>query len=159
MEQPSSCYACDLSAGAARLLGGLIVETTAWRVEHCQGPLGVGTLIVKPKRHCLHVWDLTREETTELGPLLVEATEVVRSLTKPDQVYICLWSHAGWQAGHIHFVLQPVWISQQALSAYPGPALQYEMFKVNEPLNAAAVEAYCEDARAAFARLKTHEQS
>jgi len=159
MEQPSSCYACDLSTGAVRLLGGLIVETTAWRVEHCQGPLGVGTLIVKPKRHCLHVWDLTREETTELGPLLVEATEVVRHLTKPDQVYVCLWSHAGWQAGHIHFVLQPAWNSQQAMFAHPGPALQYEMFKVNEPLNAAAVEAFCEEARATFVRLKTHEQS
>ena len=67
---PKDCYACELSAGSKRLIGGLVSETRYWRVEHCQGPLGVGTLIVKPKRHCLHVWALTREESAELGPLL-----------------------------------------------------------------------------------------
>lgn len=32
--------------------------------------LGVGTLIVKPKRHVLHVADLDTDEAEELGPLL-----------------------------------------------------------------------------------------
>lgn len=27
-----------------------IHETTHWLVEHCVGPLGLGTLIVKPRR-------------------------------------------------------------------------------------------------------------
>ena len=37
-------------------------------VEHCIGPLGVGTLIVKPKRHVVHVADLTEPEVAEMGP-------------------------------------------------------------------------------------------
>jgi diadenosine tetraphosphate (Ap4A) HIT family hydrolase len=53
------CLACDLSGGVARLPGGLFFETGAWRVEHRVGPLGVGTLVVKPKRHVLHMADLT----------------------------------------------------------------------------------------------------
>jgi diadenosine tetraphosphate (Ap4A) HIT family hydrolase len=42
------------------------------------GPLGVGTLIVKPLRHCVHVWDLTAEETLELGPLLALVAGAIR---------------------------------------------------------------------------------
>jgi hypothetical protein len=51
----SPCIACDLSAGRAPLPGGLIHRTQHWLVEHCIGPLGIGTLIVKPERHVEHV--------------------------------------------------------------------------------------------------------
>ena len=151
--EPASCYACALSAGSEALTGGLIGETRSWRVEHCQGPLGIGTLIVKPKRHCQHVWDLTREESMELGPLLEVTTRLVRNLRHPDQVYVCLWSHAGWHPVHIHFVIQPAWNSQKEMYGHPGPTLQHEMFEANEPLNADAVAAFCEEARKEFARL------
>jgi hypothetical protein len=39
----TGCLACDAVAP-----GGRILETGGWIVEHCIGPLGVGTLIVKP---------------------------------------------------------------------------------------------------------------
>jgi hypothetical protein len=42
------CLACDLAEGRLPLPGGRIHETTHWLVEHCVGPLAVGTLIVKP---------------------------------------------------------------------------------------------------------------
>jgi hypothetical protein len=64
------CISCDLLAGRRPCPGGLIDETERWAVNHCVGPLGVGTLIVAPKRHVLHVWDLDAEEAAELGPLL-----------------------------------------------------------------------------------------
>ena len=48
----------------------MIDQTDLWAVQHCVGPLGVGTLIVKPKRHVVHVWDLDEDEAAELGPLL-----------------------------------------------------------------------------------------
>jgi hypothetical protein len=60
------CLACDLYDGP----GGVIHETPHWVVEHCVGPLGPGTLVVKPKRHVVHVADLSSEEADELGPLL-----------------------------------------------------------------------------------------
>jgi diadenosine tetraphosphate (Ap4A) HIT family hydrolase len=150
---PTSCYACNLIEETERLIGGVIGETRHWRVEHCQGPLGIGTLIVKPKRHCLHVWDLTRDETAELGPLLETATRLVRNLKNPDQVYVCLWSHADWQPVHIHFVLQPAWNAQRERYDHPGPTLQHAMFEANEPLDEGDVQAFCDAARKEFARL------
>ncbi len=42
------CFVCDLSHGRVHLPGGSIHRTDHWVVEHCAGPLGVGTLIVKP---------------------------------------------------------------------------------------------------------------
>jgi len=40
------CLACDLAAGRQPLPGGVIHQTESWLVEHCVGPLGLGTLIV-----------------------------------------------------------------------------------------------------------------
>lgn len=145
------CLACDLSRGRAELPGGRIHTTGRWVVEHCVGPLGVGTLIVKPLRHCLHVWDLTDDEASELGPLLRRAAGVVRSLLTPDQVYVCLWSHAGWTPGHIHFVVQPSWDHLREHHARPGPFLQVDMFNARELPPREEVEAFAARAKELFA--------
>ncbi len=121
------CLACDLMSGKVELPGGRIYETSYWAVEHCVGPLGVGCLIVKPKRHCIHFWELKAEETTELGPLLQRVAGTIKAILNPDQVYICLWSHAGWQPGHLHFVLQPSWNHLQQNHRRPGPFMQVDM--------------------------------
>jgi ATP adenylyltransferase len=49
------CLACDLYGGRVDLPGGVIHDSSRWVVEHTVGPLGVGTLIVKPRRHVVHV--------------------------------------------------------------------------------------------------------
>jgi diadenosine tetraphosphate (Ap4A) HIT family hydrolase len=113
-----------------------VYATDAWVVEHCIGPLGVGTLLVKPFRHCTSVADLTAPEAEELGPLL-----------QADQVYVCLWSHAGWSPGHVHFLVQPAWRHQAASFTAPGPTLQSEMFFANRPPDPEEVAAFCEQAR------------
>lgn len=46
---------------------GLIHERVCWRIEHCVGALGVGTLVVKPRRHVVHQAELTVEEAAEPG--------------------------------------------------------------------------------------------
>ncbi|HLG07240.1 MAG TPA: hypothetical protein VI409_01055 [Gaiellaceae bacterium] len=140
-----SCLACDLASGRVGLPGGRIHETTHWLVEHCVGPLGVGTLVVKPKRHVVHVWELTSGEAAELGPLLQKASAAVAELTEPEQIYVCLWSHG---PGHIHFVIQPVTPLQMAeLDAF-GPRLQVAMFDRNELPPSDAVEAVAVQLRA-----------
>ena len=113
----------------------------------CTGPLGVGTLIVKPFRHCLHMGDLTPAETQELGPLLQRVSQVVQALTQADQVYVCLWSHAGWRPAHIHFVVQPAWNSWRALYARPGPGVQTAMFQAGNVPSVSEVEAFCHQVR------------
>jgi diadenosine tetraphosphate (Ap4A) HIT family hydrolase len=62
------CLACRLASGEEPLLGGTVLAARGWRVEHCIGPLGVGTLIVKPARHLLRLAELDDEEAAELGP-------------------------------------------------------------------------------------------
>jgi diadenosine tetraphosphate (Ap4A) HIT family hydrolase len=123
------CLACDLAEGRIALPGGVIYATPTWLVEHCVGPLGLGTLVVKPKRHVVHVADLSDEETAELGPLLRSAARHVSELTSPDQVYVTLWSHAGAKPGHVHWVVQPVTRAHVDEYGLHGPSLQAAMFE------------------------------
>jgi LmbE family N-acetylglucosaminyl deacetylase/diadenosine tetraphosphate (Ap4A) HIT family hydrolase len=126
------CLACDLAAGREPLPGGLIHETGGWLIEHCTGPLGVGTLIIKPRRHAQRFADLTPEEYEAFGRTVWLATAALRELLAPDQTYVCQWAHAGWKPGHIHFVVQPARNSDREKHALPGPFLQAEMFAANE---------------------------
>jgi diadenosine tetraphosphate (Ap4A) HIT family hydrolase len=144
------CLACDLASGRAPLPGGAIYETEEWRVEHCVGPLGVGTLVVKPRRHVLRVSELTDVESRELGPLLRRSAAVIDDLLAPEQVYVCLWSYAGGAPGHIHYVVQP--ITREAIERHGahGPRLQAAMFQTDAPPAVDLVEAFAAQARAAF---------
>ena len=121
------CFACALSQGRLPLPGGLIFRTDRWLVEHCVGSLGLGTLVVKPERHVTMVAALDDGEVRELGPLLRQASSVARRLVGADQVYNCLWSHAGGVPVHVHYVIQPVTRAQMADYGSLGPALQAEM--------------------------------
>ena len=144
------CFACDLAAGRRELPGGVIYETPLFLVEHCVGPLGVGTLLVKPRRHVTRVAELTEDESVELGRLLRRAAQVVDELVRPEQVYTCQWSHAGRSPVHIHWVVQPAITSDiDGLGAY-GPGLQMAMFERGEEPEPAAVDAFAERARAVF---------
>ena len=120
-------------------------------VEHCVGPLGVGTLVVKPVRHVTGVDDLSDDEAAELGPLLRRASRVARELTAAEQVYNCLWSHAGRRPGHLHYVVQPVGEQQVARHDAVGPELQTAMFTLDEPPDPEAVERFAGSARELFA--------
>jgi diadenosine tetraphosphate (Ap4A) HIT family hydrolase len=144
------CFACDLAEGRVPLPGGSIHATDHWLVEHCVGPLGVGTLIVKPRRHVVHVSELGEEEASELGPLLRKTASVVTELMQPDQVYVCLWSHRGGVPVHIHFVVQPV-TSGQRNRLGGGAYLQAAMFEENEMPPVDEVDRFAERARVAFA--------
>ena len=143
----SNCYACDLTNGQIDLPGGTIHQTRYWVAEHCTGPLGVGTVIVKPLRHCEHMWELTPDESAELGPLLQEMSDMIRRLLTPDQIYVCLWSHGSWRLHHLHFVVQPVWQYLSERFDKPGPYLQTAMFDSREALDRSAVDAFCDRAR------------
>jgi diadenosine tetraphosphate (Ap4A) HIT family hydrolase len=145
------CLACDLAAGRQPLPGGAIHRTTYWLVEHCVGPLGLGTLVVKPIRHVTAVADLTDEEARELGPLLQQASQVAGALVQADQIYNCLWSHAGGEPVHIHYVVQPVTRAQMDSHGVHGPALQMAMFAAGVLPAADEVERVAEKARQAFA--------
>src|SRR5436190_1472537 len=145
------CLACEIVSGRLPVPGGELHQTDSWIVDHSIGPLGVGTLIVKPKRHVVHVADLSDDEAAELGPLLRDAARVSTALTDPEQVYVSLWSHAGGVPGHIHFVVQPVTRPIMDLLGSRGPKLQADMFRANVTPDADDVERISARARELFA--------
>ena len=142
--------ACDLAAGRIDLPGGQIAASPHWVVEHCVGPLGVGSLIVKPARHVVSVGELNADEADELGSVLRRAAAVVDALVEPEQVYVGLWSHAGRQRVHIHFVVQPATTEAIARIGSHGPALPAGQFDLDERPPRAEVEVFCEEARKIF---------
>jgi diadenosine tetraphosphate (Ap4A) HIT family hydrolase len=146
------CLACDLAEGRVPLPGGVIDETGCWLVEHTVGPLTLGTLILKPKRHVTRVPELTDAEAEELGPLLRRAAAVVDELIRPEQVYTCLWSHAGGTPVHVHYVVQPATRELMDRFGDYGPHLQVAMFEAAEFPAVQEIEAFAERARAAFRR-------
>jgi diadenosine tetraphosphate (Ap4A) HIT family hydrolase len=145
------CIACDLAEGRVPLPGGVIHETPHWLVEHCVGPLGVGTLIVKPKRHVVRVSELTRDEADELGGVLRAAAAAVDALSHPEQTYVTLWSHSDAVPGHIHWVVQPVTRDLMTRYGLHGPKLQVAMFAAEPTPVTAEVEVVAERLRAWFA--------
>lgn len=149
------CLACDLASGRAALPGGTIAKDSGWLVEHCVGPLGVGTLVVKPERHVIHVADLTGEEASVMGRVLHEAAQVITEILEPDQVYISLWSHADRRPGHIHYVVQPVDQAAMARHGSHGPRLQALMFENDQPPDPAAVEEFALRARQRWNRVSS----
>ena len=144
------CLACDLYEGRGDLPGGVIYETGRWVVEHTVGTLGVGTLIVKPRRHVVHVSELDDDEARELGPVLQRAAAVVGELTEPDQIYVCLWSHHGGRPVHIHFVVQPVTRALMDDVGEVGPYLQATLFDRGVYPVRDEVESFAERARLAW---------
>ena len=68
-----------------------------------------------------------------------------------DQVYNCLWSHAGGSPVHIHYVVQPVTMDQMAEFGCYGPNLQTAMFSTGQLPAPDLVEAISERARTEFA--------
>ena len=145
-----TCRRGDSSSPEARSY-----ETERWRVEHTVGPLGVGTLIVKPKRHVVHVADLTEEEAVELGPLLRRTAALVTQLIEPEQVYVTLWSHADAVPGHIHWVVQPVTRAEMEEFDDYGPTLQVKMFQQARVPDPSAVERFAHDAARVLADDRT----
>lgn len=147
------CLACDLADGRTPLPGGTIARESGWLVEHCIGPLGLGTLVVKPERHVVHLGDLDSDEAAALGPLLHRVARVVTQLTDPDQVYVSLWSHAERRPGHVHFVVQP--IDQQAMESHDahGPKLQAAMFESDDPPIHSSIEEFSARARELWSQI------
>jgi diadenosine tetraphosphate (Ap4A) HIT family hydrolase len=148
------CLACDLSAGRRDLPGGLIHDAERWRVEHCVGPLGVGTLLVKPTRHVTRVAELTTDEAQAQGPLLRRCAAVLDRLLKPEQTYICLWSHAGGEPGHIHYIVEPITRKLMDDFGVHGPRLQVEQFGRGITPPEAEVVAFANEARRVFADVR-----
>jgi ATP adenylyltransferase len=123
-------------------------------VNHVVGSMNLGTLIVGPREHIVAVADLDDAAVIELGPVLRDTARVVEALCRPEQTYVCLWSHGPDARKHLHIAVQPV---TTALVARYGGArseqLQARMLASGDEPAVADVERFCDKARELFRTL------
>ena len=74
----------------------------------------------------------------------------LKSLVGAEQIYNCLWSHAGGVPVHIHYVVQPVTAQQMVEFEAHGPALQLAMVSRGDMPRESEVQRIADEARQAF---------
>ena len=99
------CSACAEVAGDVSAPGGAIVDDGLWYVSHHTGPYtDPGELIVKTRRHCESLAELTREEAAALGPLLRAAVGALERAVVSERIYAVSFNE---RIRHVHFLLLP----------------------------------------------------
>jgi ATP adenylyltransferase len=154
MRDVAGCLSCDIAAGRYAVSGGILHRTARWIVNHSVGRLNLGTLVVAPRDHVVAVAELDDIAVVELGPLLRDAAGVVEEICRPEQTYVCVWSHGRIERRHLHILVQPV--TTELVAQYGGlrsEKLQAQLMTTGEPPGVADVERFCDAARQRFAVL------
>ncbi|MGI9041512.1 MAG: HIT family protein [Gemmatimonadales bacterium] len=101
----SDCTLCAEVAGRITAPGGTIFDDGLWHVSHHTGPqTEPGELIVKVRRHCESLAELTATEAATLGPILRAAVTAIERVVRPERVYTASY---GERLRHVHFFLLP----------------------------------------------------
>ncbi|MEJ2208043.1 MAG: HIT family protein [Anaerolineae bacterium] len=99
------CLSCELLAGRRPVPGGTIWEDDFWRLESAVSPVvWSGFLILKLKRHCEHLAELTPAEAAALGPAIRASCAALARVLAPAKIYVASF---GDGVRHIHFWLLP----------------------------------------------------
>ena len=99
------CLSCDIVTGKQVEPGGVIYENTYWHVGSAVGPtIWRGFLVIKLKRHCEHLAELTPEEAAGLGPVMRTTCLALTKVLRPAKVYVCSF---GEGIKHVHFWVLP----------------------------------------------------
>jgi len=100
-----SCPMCDEVRGRVIPPGGVIFDAGHWIVAHHPGGFtDPGELIVKARRHCESMAELTAAEAAALGPVLQAAVAAIERVVRPPRVYVASY---GERVRHLHFLLLP----------------------------------------------------
>jgi len=100
------CSACAEVAGELTAPGGVIFDDGLWYVSHHTGAYtDPGELIVKTRRHCESLGDLTPAEADSLGRILRSAVGALeRVITDAERIYAVSFNE---RVRHVHFLLLP----------------------------------------------------
>jgi diadenosine tetraphosphate (Ap4A) HIT family hydrolase len=99
------CMSCDILAGKLTTPGGVIYENEHWHVDSVVGPVyWRGFLIIKLKRHCENLAELTPQEADTLGPVVQATCSALAEVLRPAKVYLCSF---GDGIKHVHFWVLP----------------------------------------------------
>jgi diadenosine tetraphosphate (Ap4A) HIT family hydrolase len=102
----SLCSACAEVAGDVAAPGGVIFDDGLWYVSHHTGAYtDAGELILKTRRHCESLGDLTPAEAESLGPILRSAVGALeRVIVDAERIYAVSFNE---RVRHVHFLLLP----------------------------------------------------
>ena len=99
------CSICEQVAGRLAAPGGPIHDDGLWLVSHHTGPhTDPGELIVKVRRHCESLGDLTPAEAAALGPVLRASVAALERVVRPERTYVASYNEG---VRHVHFFLLP----------------------------------------------------
>jgi diadenosine tetraphosphate (Ap4A) HIT family hydrolase len=99
------CSACAEIAGEAAAPGGAVFDNGLWLVSHHTGPFtDPGELIVKTRRHCESLSELTPDEAEALGPVLRSAVQALERVVTAERIYAVSFNE---RIRHVHFLLLP----------------------------------------------------
>jgi diadenosine tetraphosphate (Ap4A) HIT family hydrolase len=99
------CTACAEVAGEISAPGGIVFDDGLWFVSHHTGrETDPGELIVKTRRHCESLAELTPEEADALGPVLRSAIQVLERVVVAERIYAVSFNE---RIRHVHFLLLP----------------------------------------------------
>ena len=100
------CVSCDIVAGRRVEPGGVLYENEHRHVGMAASVPVVwrGFLIIKLKRHCEHLAELTPQEAAALGPVIRSACSALTDVLHPAKVYVCSF---GDGVRHVHFWALP----------------------------------------------------
>jgi diadenosine tetraphosphate (Ap4A) HIT family hydrolase len=99
------CSACAEVQGGLVAPGGVIFDNGLWFVSHHTGRFtDPGELIVKTRRHCESLSELTREEAESLGPVLRSAVQALERVISAERIYAVSFNE---RIRHLHFLLLP----------------------------------------------------
>ena len=99
------CEACFEIAGEITAPGGVILDDGLWFVSHHTGPYSdPGELIVKTRRHCESLADLTPDEAQALGRVLRTGVRTLEQVVEAERVYAMSFNE---RLRHVHFLLLP----------------------------------------------------
>jgi diadenosine tetraphosphate (Ap4A) HIT family hydrolase len=101
----AACGACSEVAGMVAAPGGVIFDNGLWFVSHHTGPFtDPGELIVKTRRHCESLAELTTAEAAALGPTLHAAVAALERVVVAERIYAVSFNE---RVRHVHFLLLP----------------------------------------------------
>lgn len=99
------CGACAEIAGEVLAPGGVILDDGLWYISHHTGPYtDPGELILKTRRHCESLAELTLEEAQALGPLLRAVVGALERVVVAERIYAVSFNE---RIRHLHFLLLP----------------------------------------------------
>jgi diadenosine tetraphosphate (Ap4A) HIT family hydrolase len=99
------CSACDEIAGHTHAPGDVIFDDGLWFLSHHTGHFtDPGELILKTRRHCESLAELTPPEANALGPILKDAVGGLERIVTAERIYAVSFNE---RVRHVHFLLLP----------------------------------------------------